>query len=51
MKNLAKIKYIYDNIDEMRYTNRKLHKNLITLGHFGSKIELSSIDKLHEKVD
>jgi hypothetical protein len=51
MKNLVKIKYLYDNIDEMRYTYKKLHKNLLTLRHFGDKIELGSIDELHAKVD
>ncbi len=51
MKNLAKIKYLYDNIDEMKYTYKKIHKNLLTLGHFGAKIELTNIDELHTKVD
>ena len=51
MKNLAKIKYLFDNIDEMKYTYKKIHKNLLTLGHFGAKIELTNIDELHTKVD
>jgi hypothetical protein len=51
MKNLTKIKYLDDNIDEMKYTYRKLHKNLLTLRHFGDKIELNSVDELHIKVD
>jgi hypothetical protein len=51
MRNLTKIKYLSDNIDEMRYTFKKLHKNLLTLGHFGAKIEHSSINEMHAKID